>query len=140
MKPMGKRYLELTDRLDELFNEEHGGCDNLTCDMSQAMEHGYSLWALQLFAWCGAASNEFLSLFRKLPKRFKQDAERERAEFCKTVPYDECQECNAVIWHGDADITEVFCDSCNHSWKKDDLRTIILRAAKQGQMLEVKNG
>lgn len=114
MKPFSKRYRDLIDRLVELYEAEHGDCDQNTCGMQVAFRHGYGLWSVYLFDRCGAASDEFNELFAKLPARFNADAERERKAFVKEVEHTDCPHCNAVIWCPD-EVTnhgKVFCNSC----------------------------
>lgn len=112
MKPMGKKYTETVERLEELLNDEHVcGCGQTSCDINASYEHGSTLWAVQLFDWTGASSPEFKKLMRKLPKRFKADAEHERKIFVLDVEHYECPHCNAVNW-GDGVES---CDSCGES-------------------------
>lgn len=119
MKPMGAKYRALTDRLDELVNEEHTcGCGQDSCDINAAYEHGFTMWATYLFDSSGAASNEFRKLFKKLPKRFEADAERERRLFIQSVEHDECPHCNAVVWHDGGHGDEIHCDSCARSFER----------------------
>jgi len=112
---MSKRYDQLTDQLFELLQAEHGGCDESTCDISCAMHHNFQLWAIELFAGCGAASDEFNKLYNRLPKKkFAKDAEAERAEMCK-IDNSTCPHCNAVTWEPEY-VTDtkgfVYCGSC----------------------------
>jgi hypothetical protein len=104
-------YGQLLDRLSELVNEEHvSGCDCNSCDINAAYNNGFELWAIYLFDSCGAASDEFERLYKKLPKRrFNADAEREREKLVKTVEHAECANCNAVVW----EYVE-HCDSCGN--------------------------
>jgi hypothetical protein len=112
---MSKRYDKLTDQLFELLETEHGGCEETTCDISCAMSHNFQLWAIELFAGCGASSDEFNRLYEKLPKKkFAKDAEAERVEMCK-IENSECPHCNAVTWEPEY-VTDskgfVYCGSC----------------------------
>jgi hypothetical protein len=112
---MSKRYADTLQRLSELLQEEHGGCDESTCDISCAMSHGFYTWGIELFAGCGASSDEFNRLYKKLPKKkFAKDAEAERVEMCK-IETSECPHCNAVTWEPEH-VTDakgfVYCGSC----------------------------
>jgi hypothetical protein len=119
-REMGMKYLSNTGRLEELLQEEHGGCDESTCDISTALRNGFSLWAIELFAGCGAASDEFIKIYGRLPKRFQKDAELERAEMCETVSHADCPHCNAVSWDIE-DVTQsdgsIWCGSCARTFK-----------------------
>jgi hypothetical protein len=113
MKAMSLKYQKMTEALADLVNTDHCcGCDQDSCDISAAYSHGFSLWAIYLFDSSGAASDEFKSIFRKLPKRFDKDAELERKEFINSVAHDACPECNAVIWHDGSHGETIHCDSC----------------------------
>lgn len=95
----------------ELVNDEHVcGCGQASCDINAAYENGFGLWAVYLFSNSGAASDEFMRLFKRLPKRrFNIESERERKAFVKNVEHLECMHCNAVVWESE------FCDNCgNH--------------------------
>ncbi|MEK2647325.1 hypothetical protein [Bdellovibrio sp. BCCA] len=106
-----KSFQQITDRLVELFEEEHGGCENNTCAMTACMSHGYSLWAIKLFHNCGVASDEFDRLIKKLPKaEFERRAEAERAEFVEEIPSVSCPHCNAVVYEPEE--SEYHCSSC----------------------------
>lgn len=111
---MGKRYKATIELLEELVNEEHcSGCDQLTCDIDVCFDDGYTLWAIQLFAWCGAASDEYMKLFKSLPKRYAADAELERKAFVADTEHAECPHCNAVVWHTEYFCDMISCDSCD---------------------------
>lgn len=106
-----KKLIEISDQLEELFEKEHGGCDNNTCAMTICMSHGYSLWAIYLFSGTGAASDEFSELYEKLPKKeFAALAEAERAEFVEQVPSVACPHCNAVVY--EPENSDYHCSSC----------------------------
>lgn len=120
MKPMSGRYAQTVEALEELYENEHGCCDQNTCGMSTAWRFGHTLWSLYLFESCGAASGEFLKLYAQLPKRFQADAERERKAFVEDVEHTECPHCNAVIWCPE-EVTNnglIYCDSCGDSHRK----------------------
>ncbi len=110
-------YSKLTDRLCELVNEEHvAGCGCNSCDINAAYENGYGLWAVYLFDSCGAASDEFQTLFEQLPKRrFNAEAERERKQLIKSVEHAQCANCNAVVWEH-----VEHCDSCGNFQKLEN--------------------
>lgn len=115
MKPMSYRYKRLIETLESLVESEHMcGCDQSTCDIKAAWDHGSSLWAIQLFRWSGAGSDEFYNLVKKLPKRFENDAEIERRVFVEEVEYAECPHCNAVVWDPQwvTNAGMIFCNSC----------------------------
>lgn len=119
MKPMSKQYSATIAHLEEMLDEEHcSGCDQLTCDIDVCFDDGYTLWAIQLFAWCGAASDKYMRLFKSLPKRFKTDAERERKEFVDTTSCAQCDHCNAITWHTEHFDDTIHCESCDRPFKK----------------------
>lgn len=138
---MGPRTIERMNkqnRLIDLFQEEHGGCDQHTCDMSRAFSAGFPLWAIKLFAKTGAASSEFVKIYDTLPKSFHEEAEQERIYFCE-IEHVECPHCNAIIWEPEYVTTggQVYCDSCNMS-HGEDLRAIVQRIAKKTSELKPK--
>lgn len=113
MKPMGRKYAELCEQLEQLVENEHVcGCGQDSCDINASFTHGFTLWSIVLFSSSGAASKEFETLFRKLPKRFNADAERERKMFIETVAHDACPNCGAVVWHDDGHGSTIHCDNC----------------------------
>lgn len=125
MKPMGRKYTELTDKLEELLNEEHCACcDSLTCDIDVCFDAGYTLWAIELFSGCGAASREFNKLYKQLPKRFRADAEAARKAFCADTEHAQCPHCNAVTWHTEHFDGTIYCDSCGDSFEVTATQTV----------------
>jgi len=120
MKPekypkFNKGELQRLEVLTELYELEHGGCDDSTCSMSVAMEHGYAVHALELWAHCGAASDEFIKIFNALPgNKISQASLIEANEICETIAHIECIKCNAVIWEPEnlAYKGMVRCESC----------------------------
>lgn len=106
-------YRLLLNELEVLLKSEHiEGCDQNTCDINKAYEHGFSKWAISLFSSTGATSDDFDELYNQLPKKFNQDAEKEREEFVESVSHEKCESCNSVIW--DPEECDYFCESCSH--------------------------
>ena len=141
--PEPKTKEEIFERLEELFEEEHGGCDDMTCDMSAAWDHGYTQWALFLFDSCGAASDEFVKLYKKIDKpAFRNAAEKERKMFVEEVPHAQCPHCNAVTWD-DSMEEKVHCGSCGKDFdtrrEKIEMRRQEKRALKDSKMKKKKS-
>lgn len=109
MKTM-KQY-EIEEKLCELFENEHAGCDQNTCDMSVAFRLEYECWALYLFNSSGAASEEFATLYSKLGPRFHKTAEKQCTALCKEDNF-ECK-CGAVIWLPEE--CGYHCESCGET-------------------------
>jgi len=110
-----KKELAILEQLDGLFEAEHGGCDQSTCSMSVAMDHGYSVHAIDCFASSGAASDEFYELLEKLDrKKIDRASTIEANELCKELETADCPHCNAVVWDPQwvTSNGKVFCDSC----------------------------
>lgn len=100
----------IIDRLITLTDHEHvSGCDSHACDINSAMANGYALWAIELFAGCGAASDRFDALYGQLGPKFHRDVRTECLEFSNSVPHIQCKHCNAVNWEAEQDWN---CDSC----------------------------
>ncbi len=103
---------ERLDRLVELINRDHGGCDSQTCDISVSLRYGFYIIAIESWASSGAACNEFSSLYSKLPKTYKclgADWSKECEEFRK-IPSIQCPHCNAYLY--DPEDYGYHCDSC----------------------------
>lgn len=125
----------LIDTLEMLFEREHGGCDDTTCDMTVAFDAGYSLWAIYLFSSSGATSDEFNELYERLnKKRFERDARKECNEFVKECPSTECHHCNSYIYHYEANQTHFHCSNCGKSFEVNDLRSIVQRTLRQNKI------
>ncbi len=105
-----KLQSKLISQLEELYEQEHGGCDSNTCDMQVAFEHGYTCWAIRCFSHSGASSDEFNAIYNKLNKAFPVQAERERKAFVKDVEHADCPSCSAVIW--EPHWSGGYCSSC----------------------------
>lgn len=94
-------------RAVRLIERDHGGCDSQTCTISVALREGFHVVAVESWIGSGAASKEFDGV--ELPFSF-EDARRESAEMCESVPHVECPHCNAVIWNPKD--CNYWCDSC----------------------------
>lgn len=117
MKQMSQKYSSIVARLEELLDAEHCACcDSHTCDIDVCFDDGFTLWSIELFSGCGAASPEFDKLYSKLPKRFSADAERERKAFVSATEHATCPHCNAVTWHTENFGGTVHCDSCGKTY------------------------
>lgn len=122
IKPIPKKYLPILERLDELYEEEHGGCDESTCSMQVAFEHGYTIHAIECFASSGAASDEFYKLLKKIPRKLLSKYSRHEAHmFCNEVSHAECPHCNAISWQVEYLTNskgEIYCGNCAQYFKK----------------------
>lgn len=116
-KAIGSEGMET---LDEHFERDHGGCDSSNCSMTIAMNHGYSLHALECWLSSGAASPDTLEIAEKIPQKALSICSTYEAEgFCREVEHAECP-CGGIVWeyswHGD----EVYCDSCGENFPNPD--------------------
>jgi hypothetical protein len=124
MNNSNKRFTEAEcmSHLWALLEDEHcnQGCEQNTCDISVAYRLGYIRWAAEVFAGCGAASDEFLKWYGRLPKVFAKRAEAERVELCKE-DHAPCPHCNAVVWLPNEVTTDgmIYCDSCARDFKRE---------------------
>ncbi len=114
-EPEKKSYEKLTNELISMLESEHiYGCDQHSCDINAAHEHGYGLWAIHLFSGTGASSQEFDdaydALVRDFGSEFKKDSEAERKHFVENVDHFQCDKCNAVNWDLGSGLYD--CDSC----------------------------
>jgi len=113
---MAKKKLsnsELLGELEELFENEHGGCDQNTCDMSVAFNEGYTALAIDLFSGAGVASEKFAELFNQLDRKtFKALVNKEAESFNDEVPHVQCLKCNAVIRNPED--VDYMCDNCGN--------------------------
>lgn len=100
------------DAAVERVAEQHGDCDNATCDIAAALRYGYALWAVELYS--GAVEDDkFASLYASLPKVFAEMAEEERVAMCDTLCHRECTGCNAVTWCEPEEASHFdTCDNC----------------------------
>lgn len=105
---MSKQEKPILEKLSELYEDEHGDCDQNSCDMSIAYRMGYFRWAICQYSGCGAASDRFIELYEQLPKIFHKHAEKERKLLCKEE-HIEC-ECGSIIWLPEE--VDYYCDSC----------------------------
>ena len=104
------------DRAYELLEQEHGGCDNTTCNIQVAMSNGYDAHAIDCFAGSGAGSDEFYELLAKVDRKWLDKQSRKQAkEMCKAVSHAECSECGATIW--ELEWVAGHCSSCGHDNK-----------------------
>jgi hypothetical protein len=99
-------YNRMTEKLADMVQDEHcEGCCEDHCDITACYDWGATLWAIELFASCGAASNEFDRIYGRLMQaygsRFRRAAERERAAFCASVETLHCKQCGAYTYLGD---------------------------------------
>lgn len=134
MRKLSQKTWNTIEALNELLEEEHGGCDQRTCDISTCMAHGYTLWAVYLFNSCGAASDEFNELYATLPKDFYKHARKEADRFVDEVPHDPCPHCNAVVWDIEDDENEIHCDSCDKTFERT-VNVIFRKYRKGGEIL-----
>lgn len=116
LSKISKKHNLILNKLEELYEEEHGGCEESTCSMQVAFEHGYTIHALDCFASSGAASDEYYALWNKIPRKLKDAYSRYEAELlCKEISNAECSYCNAVSWQIEYlknTKGEIYCGSC----------------------------
>lgn len=106
----------ILERLYALYEAQHGGCDDNTCSMEAAYCAGYGLIAIDQFSGCGAASNEFIKLFKQLPKHAFQLAVNHEYELFQADPECESLECEhgcgAYIYNWRFSGERVYCGNC----------------------------
>jgi hypothetical protein len=113
---------KVIDKLQELYERDHGNCDSTTCDMHQAFTAGYTLYACSLFYGSGASDDEFNTLFEQLPKQaLKTVTIYESDSFindpdCKSM---ECEYCHAHIYGYEFMGNMAYCSSCGEETKVD---------------------
>jgi hypothetical protein len=98
------------DKMVELVERDHGGCDNNTCSISVALENGYSMHALEMWSGCGAADDEFNALYFPHARFIAKESRKEASLMCDKIPHVDCPHCNAVLWNP-AD-SDYWCGSC----------------------------
>lgn len=113
---------KILDNLNELFNQQHGGCDDNTCTTMKAMEAGYSVLAISCFASSGAPNDEFYRLFNSIPsKQLHPQLISETKEFLRDPDYQaiECSHnCGAYIYNTEFSGNKYYCDNCGKINKK----------------------
>jgi len=104
----------ILEKLDRLFEKEHGGCTDNTCSMSLCFAAGYTMHAIECFKNSGAASTKFNTLIEKLPvEKLRYWANKEAEDFTRETPHVECKNCNAIIWNTPSGENPC-CDSCHN--------------------------
>lgn len=112
------RTVDKLNKLVELYERDHGGCEDTTCGMHHAMQAGYDLVALERWSGSGAACDEFYDLYSTLPKTYKmfgRKHDKQVNEFIKEVPIKPC-ECGAYIYNPDD--CDGHCSSCGRQLKE----------------------
>lgn len=100
----------------ELVMRDHSCCDENSCNIGLAMQHGYDAIAILQWSGTGAACNDFLDLYAKLPKSYtKKEYKRQIDEFLKEIKSVECPYCNAYCRNKYE--TPDHCDCCGCSFK-----------------------
>ncbi len=67
-------YLRAIDRMVELIERDHGGCDDDQCSMRQMLDDVNSSCEEMIHWWAcsGAADNEFIELYEKFETEIKE--------------------------------------------------------------------
>lgn len=105
------RTTDKVERLADLIRRDHGGCEDTTCTIATALEHGLALVAFESWGSSGASCADFDRLYASLPKSYRmggREYEAERLEFCK-IPAVECR-CGAYVYNPDD--CGRYCSSC----------------------------
>ncbi len=105
------RIADRLERLRDLVERDHGGCEDTTCTMATAMRHGHWLVAIETWASSGASDAEFDRLYAVLPATYRffgRAYKAESAEFCK-IPSAECS-CGAYVY--EPEDVDYHCSNC----------------------------
>ncbi len=71
---------QILKQLEKLIRDEHiDSCSG--CDINDAFESGYHLWAIHLFRSSGATSKEFNQLYSQLSPAFRKESDKEGDEY-----------------------------------------------------------
>jgi hypothetical protein len=105
-----KKHTANIERLLELVQRDHGGCDQNSCTLGVALRHGYELVAIDNWIGCGASDKEFDAEAAKgLPFSFKQ-VQKQLQAMSREVNSVECPGCNGILW--EPEWCDYHCDNC----------------------------
>jgi len=117
---MNKKLQKGLAILEKLYEREHGICDDTTCGMGVAFNHGYTVHAIECWASTGAAGKRFDLVYSALRKQFSKQLDqldRKQAKaFCKEVSSKEC-ECGAYVW--ELEWNGGYCSNCGENALKN---------------------
>lgn len=121
MKRLSKQRRERAyELLETLVKREHcGACDETTCSIRVAFDHGYVLWAAYEFSLSGASSKRFDTLIQYVKGRaFDKQVELERRALVKDVSHAECV-CGAYVW--ELEWNDGYCSNCGGNALKKEV-------------------
>lgn len=98
------------DRLFQLIQRDHGGCDQSSCTLGVALRNGYALVAIDNWIGSGAADGQFYAEAAKGLPYGRADVTAESDLMCREVNHVECPGCNGVIW--EPEWCDYACDNC----------------------------
>jgi hypothetical protein len=105
--------------LEQLFEREHGGCDDTTCSMSVAFAYGYRLHALSVWGSTSAASWRFGLLLNYVRgSAFDKAERREVKAFLSEVSHAEC-ECGSYVYVYELECNDGYCSNCGGNASKN---------------------
>ena len=114
------RILSRIEKLFELTERDHGGCDDTTCALGVALAQGYHLIAIESWASSGASDMEFDRLYEKLPITYRLGGRQwhlEVKEFNK-IPTAKCG-CGSYIY--EPEDCNYHCSNCGKQANRPEM-------------------